>query len=202
MPIPGASAVLAAARGVRALPGRAGRFEGFLPRSGARAPRAARAHRRRRSRRPSSSRRPRRAAATLARPGRRLRRRPPGRPLPRADQAPRGDRPRHARRAGGGDGRRADRRRGEVTLVVGAAAADTLATEAAVEAGVERLAARPSRGRRLVADGSARGDAARQVAATSGLPRRELYGSATPDRPADRAHSARPGRRRPLPSRP
>jgi 16S rRNA (cytidine1402-2'-O)-methyltransferase len=58
--------------------------------------------------------------------------------------------------------------RGEFVLVVGAAAAPTRddvdATEAALAA-VERL----------VGEGVARGDAARQVAAATGIPRRRLY---------------------------
>jgi 16S rRNA (cytidine1402-2'-O)-methyltransferase len=67
--------------------------------------------------------------------------------------------------------------RGEFALVVGQVRADTLATDEAVEAGVERLALARAEVERLVADGSARGDAARRVAATSGIPRRQLYGS-------------------------
>jgi 16S rRNA (cytidine1402-2'-O)-methyltransferase len=60
--------------------------------------------------------------------------------------------------------------RGEFVLVVGmgAAAVDPGAVE-------DALAAARSEVERLVAAGTARGDAARQVAATSGLPRRRLY---------------------------
>ncbi len=65
--------------------------------------------------------------------------------------------------------------RGEVVIVVGwgkgsvaaSAAADSTSALDAARAEVERL----------VADGVARGDAARRVAAASGLPRRALYGS-------------------------
>ena len=60
--------------------------------------------------------------------------------------------------------------RGEFVLVVGMG-------PAAVDPGAvdEALAAARSEVERLVAAGTARGDAARQVAATSGLPRRRLY---------------------------
>jgi len=60
--------------------------------------------------------------------------------------------------------------RGEFVLVVGmgSAAVDPGAVE-------DALAAARSEVERLVAAGTARGDAARQVAATRGLPRRRLY---------------------------
>ena len=95
--------------------------------------------------------------------------------LPRADQAPRIDRARVAGRTGGrgGAGPGPSRPRGEFAIVVGdwrgarpADAADEASVLAAAQAEVEAL----------VAAGVARGDAARQVAAATGLPRRRLYG--------------------------
>jgi 16S rRNA (cytidine1402-2'-O)-methyltransferase len=67
--------------------------------------------------------------------------------------------------------------RGEFALVVGEVRADAAVTTEAVDAGVQRLAVARAEVERLVADGSARGDAARRVAATSGIPRRQLYGA-------------------------
>jgi 16S rRNA (cytidine1402-2'-O)-methyltransferase len=60
--------------------------------------------------------------------------------------------------------------RGEVVVVIGWAAA--IMDEADAEAG---LAAARARVEDLVADGTARGDAARQVSAQTGIPRRALY---------------------------
>ena len=69
-------------------------FEGFLPRSRPRAPRAAGADRRRRPRRRSLLRGAGAGRGDAARPRRGVRRGPAGRRLPRADQAPRDDRAR------------------------------------------------------------------------------------------------------------
>ncbi len=69
----------------------------------------------------------------------------------------------------------------------GAAEADEVAGPAAgagsgpFESGEDRLEAARADVDRLVAEGAARGEAARRVAATTGLPRRRLYG-ARPDR--------------------
>jgi 16S rRNA (cytidine1402-2'-O)-methyltransferase len=68
--------------------------------------------------------------------------------------------------------------RGEFVLVVGprdAASAAADATPAALAAEDERIAVARAEVERLVAEGAARGDAARRVAATSGIPRRRLY---------------------------
>ncbi|HEU0234813.1 MAG TPA: 16S rRNA (cytidine(1402)-2'-O)-methyltransferase [Candidatus Limnocylindrales bacterium] len=62
--------------------------------------------------------------------------------------------------------------RGEFVLVVGAAPA---ARDPSTAADAE--AAARERVERLVADGAARGDAARRVAAETGIPRRRLYGA-------------------------
>jgi 16S rRNA (cytidine1402-2'-O)-methyltransferase len=67
--------------------------------------------------------------------------------------------------------------RGEFVLVVGpddgreASADDRAAASVALEAAMREV-------ERLVAAGTARGDAARQVAAETGIPRRQLYGAA------------------------
>jgi 16S rRNA (cytidine1402-2'-O)-methyltransferase len=61
--------------------------------------------------------------------------------------------------------------RGEFVLVVGAAAVEE--ADGAVE---DREAAARADVERLVADGVARGEAARRVAAATGIPRRRLYG--------------------------
>jgi 16S rRNA C1402 (ribose-2'-O) methylase RsmI len=59
--------------------------------------------------------------------------------------------------------------RGEFVVIVGAAAmAGPGSDEATVEAALAEV-------ERLVAGGAARGDAARQVAAKTGIPRRRLY---------------------------
>ncbi len=67
--------------------------------------------------------------------------------------------------------------RGEFALVVGERPAG--AAPGAVENRGERLAVARAEVERLVAAGSARGDAARQVAASSGIPRRQLYDAGT-----------------------
>ena len=112
---------------------------------------------------------PGRVAATLARPGRGLRAGAPGRGLPRADQAPRGDRPRDARRA------RAER-----------AATARLTAPRRVRARRRRAAA-------------GRGDRRRSTTSTAerlaGAPGRRSSGSSPRGRPA----AMRPGRSRPRP---
>jgi 16S rRNA (cytidine1402-2'-O)-methyltransferase len=65
--------------------------------------------------------------------------------------------------------------RGEVVIVVGWGRGTVAAT---AEEPASALAAARAEVERLVASGVARGDAARRVAATSGLPRRALYGGA------------------------
>ncbi len=65
--------------------------------------------------------------------------------------------------------------RGEFVLVVGAAAEGQAA--GAVEADADRLTGAIAEVERLVAAGTARGEAARRVAAATGLPRRRLYGA-------------------------
>ena len=173
VPIPGASAVLAAvvASGVA---GPRWSFEGFLPRRGR--------DRRERLARIAADERgsviyeaPSRVAATL-------------RDLAAACGA---DRPAAVCReltklheetvrgtlgelaAGVADGRIAAR--GEFALVVGEIRAATTPSAETVEAGAERLANARAEVERLVADGTARGEAARRVAAASGIPRRQLY---------------------------
>jgi 16S rRNA (cytidine1402-2'-O)-methyltransferase len=64
--------------------------------------------------------------------------------------------------------------RGEFVLVVGMGEASGQSGDATSD-----LAAARATVERLVAEGMARGDAARRVAAASGLPRRRLYGAAT-----------------------
>ena len=66
--------------------------------------------------------------------------------------------------------------RGEFVLVVGMAPAAVDATGAE-----EALAAARAEVERLVAAGAARGDAARRVAAASGIPRRRLYAAPSAD---------------------
>jgi 16S rRNA (cytidine1402-2'-O)-methyltransferase len=73
--------------------------------------------------------------------------------------------------------------RGEFVLVVGEVRdglASVASAGAAGSAGADPVVAARAEVERLVAGGAARGDAARQVSATSGVPRRKLYG-ATPD---------------------
>jgi 16S rRNA (cytidine1402-2'-O)-methyltransferase len=71
--------------------------------------------------------------------------------------------------------------RGEIAIVVGAAApgrrVPIVRPAAAAGAADERLAAARAEVERLVAEGMARGAAARRVAAAAGLPRRALYGA-------------------------
>lgn len=64
--------------------------------------------------------------------------------------------------------------RGEFALVVGAWPGGR---PISVEAGIDALAAARAEVERLVADGTARGEAARRVAASTGLSRRQLYGA-------------------------
>ena len=64
--------------------------------------------------------------------------------------------------------------RGEVVIIVGMATPTTDARTPPADA----LAAARAEVDRLVAAGSPRGDAARTVAASSGIPRRQLYGGA------------------------
>jgi 16S rRNA (cytidine1402-2'-O)-methyltransferase len=66
--------------------------------------------------------------------------------------------------------------RGEFALVVGAAFGGSEPSVDGVDRGDAALAAARTDVERLVADGAARGDAARQVAAATGIPRRHLYG--------------------------
>jgi 16S rRNA (cytidine1402-2'-O)-methyltransferase len=66
--------------------------------------------------------------------------------------------------------------RGEFALVVGENRAEA-ATAEALEANADRLALARAEVERLVAAGTARGEAARRVGATSGIPRRQLYGA-------------------------
>ena len=175
MPIPGASAVLAAVAG-SGVAGPRWSFEGFLPRSGR--------ERRDRLARIAADERgtvlfeaPGRLAATLrdlaAACGARAGRRPSA-----ASSRSSTSRSRAGRSASSGrDGRRRDDPgRGEVVIVVGwgsAPAADPEAATTALEAARARVDA-------LVAAGTARGDAAKQVSAETGLPRRALY-AATPE---------------------
>ncbi len=67
--------------------------------------------------------------------------------------------------------------RGEFVVVVGERRPDAAATAEADGPGPDRLARARAEVERLVADGTARGDAARQVAAATGIPRRRLYGA-------------------------
>ena len=179
VPIPGASAVLAAvvASGIA---GPRWSFEGFLPRSGR--------ERRERLARIAADERgtviyeaPSRVAATLRDLAAACGAGPAGGGLPRADEAPRGDRPGAARRAGR---RAADGEitlRGEFAIVVGEQPGGTPASAATEAAAGAALSAARADVERLVADGTSRGDAARRVAAATGIPRRQLYGA-----PADR----------------
>jgi 16S rRNA (cytidine1402-2'-O)-methyltransferase len=175
VPIPGASAVLAAvvASGVA---GPRWMFEGFLPRSGR--------DRRARLARIAADERgcviyeaPGRVAATLAdlaaacgpeRPGAACRE------LTKLhEEIVRGALGDLAQRAR--DGRLAVR--GEFAIVIGERRGGAVASEAEVAAAEDGLVAARAEVERLVAAGAARGDAARRVAATSGIPRRRLYGA-------------------------
>ena len=171
VPIPGASAVLAAVAG-SGVAGPRWTFEGFLPRSGG--------DRRERLARIAADDRgtvlfeaPSRVAATLAdlaaacgedRPGAVCRELTKIREI--FSRGLLGELAESAR-----DGRIPAR--GEFVLVVGQGVQAEGPGEAALEAARAEVD-------RLVAGGAARGDAARRVAATTGLPRRQLYG-ATPD---------------------
>ena len=175
VPIPGASAVLAAVA-ASAVAGPRWTFEGFLPRSG-----------RERDERIAAIAADRRGAVLFEAPTR------VGATLRDLAAACGDERPAAVAREltklherierstlGGLATALADGRipaRGEFVIVVGmgqaserAAGADLVAARAAVE--------------RLVAEGIARGEAARRVAADTGLPRRQLYGSAGEERSA------------------
>jgi 16S rRNA (cytidine1402-2'-O)-methyltransferase len=175
VPIPGASAVLAAIVGSGVV-GPRWSFEGFLPRSG-------RDRRERLARLAADDRAtvvyeaPGRVAATLAdlaavcgsdRPGAVCRE------LTKLHETiargPLGDLATAAR-----DGRIPAR--GEFTLVVGQRAGTPQPVSAEVAADTLRDAR--AQVERLVADGVGRSDAARRVAAATGLPRRQLYGAST-----------------------
>jgi 16S rRNA (cytidine1402-2'-O)-methyltransferase len=177
VPIPGASAVMAAvaASGVA---GPRWAFEGFLPRTGR--------ERRERLARIAADERgtvlfeaPSRVAATLRdlaavcggeRPGAVCRE------LTKLhEEIVRG--PLGELASAAGEGRIAAR--GEFALVVGSVEGRHLA---GLAEDVDRLTAARAEVERLVGTGVARGDAARRVAAATGLPRRGLYG-AEPDRP-------------------
>lgn len=66
--------------------------------------------------------------------------------------------------------------RGEVVIVVGWGRGATV-IEASAEDAVDALAAARAEVERLVAAGTARGEAAKRVAAATGIPRRSLYGA-------------------------
>ncbi len=72
--------------------------------------------------------------------------------------------------------------RGEFVLVIGPSSTVEVATTAATDAAADALATARAEVERLVAGGTARGDAARQVASSSGIPRRQLYGADAADR--------------------
>jgi 16S rRNA (cytidine1402-2'-O)-methyltransferase len=67
--------------------------------------------------------------------------------------------------------------RGEFVLVVAERRSGGATTQAEATAEQVRLAAARAEVERFVAGGTARGDAAKRVAATSGIPRRQLYGA-------------------------
>ena len=67
--------------------------------------------------------------------------------------------------------------RGEFAIVVGEQPGGRPATAASEAAAGDALAAAMADVERLVAEGSPRGDAARRVAAATGIPRRRLYGA-------------------------
>jgi 16S rRNA (cytidine1402-2'-O)-methyltransferase len=188
VPIPGPSAVLAALV-VAGVAGPRWTFEGFLPRTG----------RERRSRLASIAADD-RAAVVFEAPGRLASTLgdlatacAPGRPAAVCreltkihEQVRRGTLGELAAMVGAGE----IPARGEVVIVVGAgtavdAAGPTVAGEAVPFRGdPDRLAAARAEVTRLVAAGVARGEAARRVAAATGLPRRRLYGMpAEPDGP-------------------
>ena len=168
VPIPGASAVLAALV-ASGLPAARWGFEGFLPRRG-------RERRERLARVADDDRAtvlfeaPEPVGRDPARPGRRVRRGPASGAGPRTDQAPRGD---LARRPGGAGGasrgraaaRRGDHRGGRSSGGDGAGRARGRVTWT----WVARRWPGSSRA------GLSRSEAARRVAARTGLPRRELF---------------------------
>jgi 16S rRNA (cytidine1402-2'-O)-methyltransferase len=180
VPIPGASAVLAAVM-ASGLAGPRWSFEGFLPRSGR--------ERRERIARIATDERgcaiyeaPSRVAATLRDLAAACGAERPGavcRELTKLhEQVVRATLGELAAQVA--DGRIASR--GEFVLVVGQGQDDHTGEE--LEAGADRLALARAEVDRLVATGTARGDAARQVAKTSGIPRRQLYGADSTRDPA------------------
>ncbi len=165
VPIPGASAVLAAVSG-SGVAGPRWSFEGFLPRSGR--------ERRERLARIAGDERgcvlfeaPGRAAATLGDLAAACGEDRPAavcRELPKLHE--------ELRRGTLGQLVEADiPARGEFVIVVGPGVAESVA-----DSDEDRVARARSEVDRLVAAGAARGDAARRVAAETGLPRRRLYG--------------------------
>lgn len=180
VPIPGASSVLAAVVG-SGVAGPRWSFEGFLPRTG-------RDRRDRLAALAADSRAtlifeaPGRAAATLADLARACGQNRPGavcRELTKRhetiERGALGD-----LAAAAADGRIPAR--GEFVLVVGMRPAGDVP---APSDDLDALAAARAEVERLVAAGTARGDAARSVAASSGIPRRALYGSPSPSTDAD-----------------
>lgn len=179
VPIPGASAVLAAivASGVA---GARWSFEGFLPRSGR--------ERRDRIARIAADERgsavyeaPGRVAATLRDLAAACGEERPAavcRELTKIHEeiarAPLGE---LAERAGAGE----ITLRGEFVIVVGERLAGGHATAEAIAASEDALSGALAEVERLVAAGTSRGDAARQIGAATGIPRRRLYSA-----PADR----------------
>jgi 16S rRNA (cytidine1402-2'-O)-methyltransferase len=186
VPIPGASAVLAALV-ASAVAGPRWVFEGFLPRSG-RERRARLAAIAADDRATVLFEAPGRLAATLADlaaacgPGRR------GavcRELTKIhEEVVRGPLALLAAAVAGGD----LAARGELTVVVGEATSPATGTAGAGRPGAgsgqegSQLADARAEVERLVADGVPRGEAARRVAAAAGLPRRRLYGPPSHDR--------------------
>ena len=180
VPIPGASAVLAAVVG-SGIAGARWSFEGFLPRSGR--------ERRERIARIAADVRgtvvyeaPSRVVATLRdladacgadRPGAVCRE------LTKLHEeivrAPIGE---LAQRAAGGD----LTLRGEFAIVVGEQPGGTQASAATEAAAGAALSAARADVEKLVEAGTSRGDAARRIAAATGIPRRRLYGAPSDDK--------------------
>ena len=75
--------------------------------------------------------------------------------------------------------------RGEFALVVGERRVEETPTAAEAATAVDLLALARAEVEQLVDDGSARGEAARQVSARTGIPRRQLYGVASSDSGSD-----------------
>lgn len=182
VPIPGASAVLAAVAG-SGVAGPRWSFEGFLPRSG-------RERRDRLARIAGDDRgtvlyeAPGRAAATLADLAAACGGERPAavcRELTKLHESiARGSLAELAEAAAAGKrGEPGIPARGEFVVVVGAwdRGDDRAAAADPVGAGAADLASARALVEALVADGVARGEAARRVAATTGLPRRRLYGA-------------------------